>query len=309
MAAWLVAIMSLAWAEGILQKETIKKFGYLLISFLYLTALLFTKSRSGFLGFGVTFTIFWVVVFFIFKKRLGKISTNFVVFLGVALVTILIIGSPFNKNIFSLVRSKPQVNQVVVETSEPAEGGTESGEIRKIVWRGAINIWRAYPVFGTGVETFAQSYYPFRPIEQNYTSEWDFLYNKAHNEYLNILANTGALGFLTYLILIGFSTWQIIRGINSDEKVLGVGILAGYISILVTNFFGFSVVPVSILMWTYQAFVIPTIDGEKIKVKIKKNARYSYLQVFLFLLTGILVLVVILIKKKGDYFLINTNEI
>ena len=95
MAAWLVAIMSLAWAEGILQKETIKKFGYLLISFLYLTALLFTKSRSGFLGFGVTFTIFWVVVFFIFKKRLGKISTNFVVFLGVALVTILIIGSPF----------------------------------------------------------------------------------------------------------------------------------------------------------------------------------------------------------------------
>ena len=34
------------------------------------------------------------------------------------------------------------------------------------------------------------------------TSEWDYLYNKAHNEYLNYLTTTGIVGLGTHLLLL-----------------------------------------------------------------------------------------------------------
>ena len=71
---------------------------------------------------------------------------------------------------------------------------TDSAEIRRIVWSGAIEIARNYPLFGTGPETFAYAYYKYRPAEHNLTSEWDFLYNRAHNEFLNVAATSGFLG-------------------------------------------------------------------------------------------------------------------
>jgi len=90
-------------------------------------------------------------------------------------------------------------------------GGTESGEIRKLVWKGAINIWKDYPLTGSGPETFALLFPKYKPPEHNLTSEWDFVYNKAHNEYLNYLATTGLLGTLFYLILILSSLLQIFK--------------------------------------------------------------------------------------------------
>jgi O-antigen ligase len=57
-------------------------------------------------------------------------------------------------------------------------------------------------LFGTGVETFAYAYYFVRPQAHNLTSEWDYLYNKAHNEYLNYFATTGFIGLGTYLLVI-----------------------------------------------------------------------------------------------------------
>ena len=92
-------------------------------------------------------------------------------------------------------------------------GGTESGEIRKYVWQGAFNAWKSTPktmLIGTGTETFAFAFYQFRPVGHNLTSEWDFLYNKAHNEYLNYLATTGIFGLGSYLLFIGsFIVWFI----------------------------------------------------------------------------------------------------
>ena len=120
---------------------------------------------------------------------------------------ILIVGTPFTPSVNEFANKNEKVNIEAVAESEyrpPAleVGGTESGEIRKIVWRGAVEIYKNYPLLGSGPETFAYSYYNFRPQEHNLVSEWDFLYNKAHNEYLNYLATVGIIGTTAYLILI-----------------------------------------------------------------------------------------------------------
>ena len=72
-------------------------------------------------------------------------------------------------------------------------GGTDPGKIRLLVWQGAFEAWKNNPIFGTGVETFAFAYYKYKSPAHNLTSEWNFLYNKAHNEFLNYLTTTGTL--------------------------------------------------------------------------------------------------------------------
>jgi len=123
-------------------------------------------------------------------------------------------------------------------------------------------IWKKYPFWGSGVETFGFAYYETRPQEHNLVSEWDFLYNKAHNEYLNFLSTTGIIGFSAYLILIAISLFVIIKVYitNLSDKNISslftLAVFAGYSSILITNFFGFSVVATNLLLFLLPAFCV-----------------------------------------------------
>lgn len=300
MAAWLVAVAPLSWALAIskiknktskmssttyqiskLQIKNQKFWISTVISVILFTALLFTKSRSGILGFLTAYILFWTTLAWINRNNLLFLVRPFLIFNFLFFILASALGTPWTPSILEQnVKHLPaQAGDTQnVETGTVLErGGTESGEIRKIVWKGAMDIWRAYPLFGSGVETFAYSYYNFRPVEHNLTSEWNFLYNKAHNEYLNFLATTGVFGLGTYLLLIGAFLWWGLGNIkyqkskikNTDKNlknfdilnchfdiyILNFALLAGFASILVTNFFGFSVVPVALLFFLYPAMV------------------------------------------------------
>jgi len=207
-----------------------------------------------------------------------------------------------------------QADTVQTGSTSLETGGTESGTIRKIVWQGAIEVWKHYPIFGTGTETFAFSYYLYRPAEHNLTSEWDYIYNKAHNEYLNVLANTGTVGFLAYLGSIVFTALQISnfrtkifnqsennknknfktnKNLDPENGIFNVALLAGYVSILVTNFFGFSVVPIQLLFFLFPAFSIILTDSESIEKthNITFSPNQKLLVWMIVLATGCLVFV------------------
>jgi putative inorganic carbon (HCO3(-)) transporter len=196
-------------------------------------------------------------------------------FFSIIILVTFFVGQPFAQldkftfNGLKTLLTKPSATKTAkptATTSQPAVstgelGGTDSGKIRLLVWQGAIDIWRNNLVFGSGLETFAYAYYQYRPAAHNLTSEWKYLYNKAHNEYLNYLATTGTVGIITYLLLIVsflfFSFRYIFRKRRklSGKDFLIISILAGYGTILVTNFFGFSVVMINILFYLFPGFV------------------------------------------------------
>jgi len=300
LAAWLVALTPLTWGFGILNYESrIVNYGkskslkpiihYSLFIILF-TCLLFTRSRSGLLGFGIAFVVFWGLVFVLNRQDWKKILRPFLIFTFSFLILTFYFGRDWVPGINKFFPSKTRNSQPVIEQSPPQLLISESGDIRKVVWRGAIEIWRHYPLFGTGPETFAYSYYWFRPREHNDLSEWDFLYNKAHNEYLNYAATTGSVGLLAYFFLIGsFLFWSVKKIPNSNPpaggqipnksqipnskspKKLGQleirsirnsflpALFSGFLSIAVTNFFGFSVVPVQLLFFLFPAFAFTLI--------------------------------------------------
>ncbi|MEI6327259.1 MAG: O-antigen ligase family protein [Candidatus Roizmanbacteria bacterium] len=134
---------------------------------------------------------------------------------------------------------------------------THSGSIRLIVWEGAVKLFARYPLFGTGPETFAYTYPLTRPARHNLTTEKDFVYNKAHNEFLNILATSGIVGIAGYLALM---IWSI-RTAYLHRRY---STIAAMVAMHVANFLGFStsctqLLLVILLIDTY----IPDIQRDK----------------------------------------------
>jgi putative inorganic carbon (HCO3(-)) transporter len=256
----LMALTSTSW---------LKKGLYWLTGAALFATLLFTQSRSGQLGLIVGLGVFglgwlWLVI----RKQLSLREgvTQLAPWLVGLAVLVGVFGSAVSADLFTLMKSGSSVapvsssveatpaNQPVVNRLD--EGGTNSGEIRKIVWEGAVAVARRYPLLGSGVETFAYSYYQDRPTAHNLVSEWDFLYNKAHNEFLNFWATTGILGLASYCLILGWFGWQTVIFLlkaknNSSTSLLVIGLASGLVALSVSNFFGFSTVMVSILLFWY----------------------------------------------------------
>lgn len=290
LAAYVITLLPLSFVVTIQQfKEKHKKltvFASITTLFLFVT-LLFTASRSGFLGFAISLLLLIVGVgtaLVYQKKSKAKIQKQTlsisIGLVGVIALTALLFGTPFSPSFADILNTikpptQPKVPQenLIEETPQPVTnrlevGGTDSGEIRKIVWQGTVDIWKRYPIFGSGVETFAYSYYLDRPVEHNLVSEWDFLYNKAHNEFLNYLATTGIIGLFTYLLALSFLAFKPVHHAfttktDASAKLLAVGIASGITALSVSNFFGFSTVMVTILMFLLPASYWVLVSKEK----------------------------------------------
>jgi len=203
---------------------------YLLLTTILTLCLIYTKSKSGIIAALISLP-------FCLNKK------NFYYFFVVIAITAF----------FFLNKKIPTATPTTLNI-------TASSDIRKIVWQGALKLFSQHPLVGTGPETFAYTYYWVRPLSHNLTSEWEFLYNKAHNEYLNYLATTGVFGFLSYIAVILTSLYLLFK-----FPIF----LAAYLSILITNFAGFSVVITSIYFFLLPALIETPLDTTKHPTKNK----------------------------------------
>lgn len=261
LAAYLISIIFLPLAK-ILEirnkKVEIRSYLLYLISYILLfIVLLFTKSRSGLIGYGIGLIIFSLLNY---KNNLNKLLISYFLIL----ISFLIFGrgvSATTDKLFTLFSPPTTVRQPLTADTTPFNSLdiniTPSSKIRQIVWKGAWELAKKYPLFGSGVETFAYSYYNVRPVEHNLVSEWDFLYNKAHNEFLNYAATTGFLGLAAYLFfLISYIVWSLkttqLANYHTTKPFLAA-LLSGFIALCISNFFGFSTVPVQLLLYLFPA--------------------------------------------------------
>jgi putative inorganic carbon (hco3(-)) transporter len=153
-------------------------------------------------------------------------------------------------------------------------------------------------------------------------SEWDFLYNKAHNEYLNYIATTGLVGLGTYLFLIGSFVWWSLKQIYQKENrkdissYLILSLLCAYVSFLIQNFFGFSVTIIALFFFTFPALAFmlrdafyPLIFPKRLiflqtltrQIIYRKKLQTSLSQA-LVIVVGLLILNTLLNFWWGDYY-------
>lgn len=267
MAAYLAMVMPFAIYRAAKAKTNKSLCLYLIIQVLLVLGVIFTRSRSGYLALLVSQILLTV---FLLKSKLSNTKVKkvgVVASIAVVAMVTLIVGSPFNKGVIDVegLTNPPNISQTTPSGTAIDRGGTESGVIRLIVWRGALELFRLNPIVGTGAETFALSYYRARPLEHNNTSEWNYLYNKAHNEFLNYLSTTGVMGTSTYLALLVVSVLLLFR----RNSALAKASLSIVVSASVSNFWGFSTVTTSFLM--FLAIAIGLKGKDKLILKIPQR--------------------------------------
>lgn len=313
---WLGAFLAMTIPFSItlvLSSKGFQKIFFTASAFTILLGLVLTNSRSAFLSLLISIGI---LILLLGVKKIKSNLTILIIILFGSIFILSIFGRPLwernleaiRQNLFFL--QQPQKNlersaqtedssaSAVPSSTSLESGGTESGTIRLIVWQGAIEIFKNHPILGTGPETFAISYYRFRPSEHNQTTEWNFLYNKAHNEYLNYLSNTGIIGISAYLILIFGILFIILKNLialQNQLKMLQLGLFSSAISYLIVNFFGFSVVATSLFFFVIPAFsYILSDSNHTYQIRIPKKIPIhssiitgTILIIFIFLLVTI----------------------
>ena len=295
LASYLVLILPFAITFAmIFEKKVLTNF-FAAVAVILFIALVMTTSRAGILG-----IFFGIATLAVFAGR-GIIRENFkvvrIILLGF-LAAILIFGGFLFSRIGEIVsRDKNPESRVEDQTQQPSHPvtqspkGTESSEIRLIVWQGAIAAFKKRPVLGFGPETFAYSYYLYRPLSHNQTTEWNFFYNKAHNEFLNYLTTVGSVGTFLYMAFLASVIFVLFvqRGKVEPEKKLliaaGLGSIIGYQT---TIFFGFSTVASQTIMFLAICAILCLRNQNYFEIQIKEKLRTRFAQV-IFLL-GLIVL-------------------
>lgn len=124
----------------------------------------------------------------------------------------------------------------------PSKVGGASMRFRSVYWGSALKITQQSPVLGVGLDNYQDYYTEFKGETQQET-------RKAHNDYLQILAEMGVVGLLA---LLGFVAWTISHGVRAPRSepvgldvgkgerwILGIsGIVAIALARIFTGIFG-----------------------------------------------------------------------
>lgn len=141
------------------------------------------------------------------------------------------------------------------------------------IWPAAIKIWQEEPVLGAGPGRFTDEFRRFRPAQYNMQSEPQ----RAHNDYLNILADWGGVGGALLLGLLGVIGFALYRRFGdttspadagrSNRRALAVALTAAGVYVLVHEGSDFHLyIPVNALvMATLCALVVAPVGGSIIE--------------------------------------------
>ncbi|NMB70319.1 hypothetical protein GYA27_03910 [candidate division WWE3 bacterium] len=224
----------------------IKPWFWYTILILGYTCLWFTFSMSGFAGFGASFAI---GLFYLFRQ-LGFKRVR--VKIGFLLIYILMLAVLFpgilekrlydiRQDLFGMSVSPVYASSENLNANPSKYKLSDAGFIRKYAWVGTWNLIKSSSknfILGTGPETYPYSFQPFRPVELNYSSEWSYLFNKPHNYYLEIWAESGLLGLVAYGILF----FKVSKNQTIDKRL-------GLVGFAITNIFGWPVVATTLVFW------------------------------------------------------------
>lgn len=103
-----------------------------------------------------------------------------------------------------------------------------------MIWRDTLRMWQDHPVTGVGLGAFHTEFPDY--AQEDLRSKWpkkNYIVNYAHNEYVQTLAETGLIGFLSFMALLILFFRRIRRLARSETVPLFLAVLA----LLIQNFF------------------------------------------------------------------------
>ncbi|AGK55419.1 O-antigen polymerase [Bacillus sp. 1NLA3E] len=245
------------------QKKSRSSFYLITISLAFI-ALLFSGTRSGWVGVfcGIIFVSFFVIMK---RKYLWKKWATLLITLTLLVVLINIAekGSLYNRvgTLFS------DSYRIVTDKSTG-----EEGSFRLFIWKKSLPLVPKYFWVGSGPDTFA---YVFPNDQEKKGFFGDMIVDKAHNEYLQMAITLGVPALLTYLYLLFVilrNAFKAVKNVQMDkEKILLYGLISAIFSYLVQAFFNISTVPVAPIFWAVLGMTM-AVSTLYLNIEVKQDS-------------------------------------
>jgi O-antigen ligase len=228
-------------------------------------AIILTGSRGGVIGLVTILVAIAVLTIYGARKSEGddlaaRVSPAFVVVGGAVILAIAIGLVLFLGGADPLLRGTGVTNGAGDFTS----GRTE-------FWRTAVRIFLDHPIIGVGLDAFGVAYSVYD------TSNGLVRVEQAHNDYLQILADAGLLGFgcvAAFVFLLIRRGIAVVRDAPAGfRRGAAIGALAGCSGLLVHSFFDFPLrTPANAFVFLILA-AVAVVDIPE--VKLKNRRRHS----------------------------------
>lgn len=230
-----MVMLSGVGAAGFIMAQNWRQELFFLGSLMFsITIVLMTKAMGGLLGLCVVFLLMITVMLKEWKRRPHwRMDSGQLTILGTAAILLVLL--------IMLVTNHPLMQRFIQQLQDglgPLLGETiseKSGSGRYLVWKNALNFIPQTWLLGSGPDTFGLLYHSVYPLNNAQ------YYDKAHNEYLEVLLTMGLPMLLCLLSIYGTCLKNILqRFISKQATWVSAACLFAVCSYLVQAFFGIS---------------------------------------------------------------------
>jgi len=274
LAGYLVGIIPISLGLSLTVSSPIKRKLLFLSLILQVLCLFLTLSRSGFLSLTSSLSLFIFIGFYHKKIKLSSFRNIKVhyhkIFLFVALLIV----------ISALILNIPKI-EISRLTSLFTPSINNSVWLRVLEFKGTLNAIIENFLFGTGPGTFSIYFPDFQTQDfSKVVIERDEFLRHAHNEFLEVWAETGFFGVVTFLGIIISSLYIGFRHLKSNKLdayfFLLLGILSSIIGITIQMTFSisFRFIVTPLIFWSF----LGTINGLEISTvskTVQTKIRYK----------------------------------
>lgn len=252
-AGFLVMMLPLTATYMLLQKHrSLKQIMTAIVSLIIIVFLIKTKSRSAWVGASIS-----LIVLFWFNFKIKHMRW---VLLGLISAGIIIAGLIF----------PDEVGQRIGSLFDP---DTPSSFARRLYfYTGAARAFFDSPLLGNGIGNFILFLPRYRSPEYWMVKAEDIVPH-AHNEYLEILSETGVIGFVAFVVILFFlarSIVQNLKSIDDGRRTIFIGYGAAIAGILVDNLTSpnLRIIPIALIFWTISGVVLSSSPSKRITFTI-----------------------------------------
>lgn len=221
--------------------------------FLLLTTVIISQTRSEYISM-ILSTLIFVIFYFVYAKRTQSKIENKAVEkdlprlkkVNKILLITLLVGAALILVVYNTDNPLTGGGRVSVASRFSAMSSISSRDERFLAWLGSIYQWKDSKIIGTGIGTYQVM--AIDKLQQAMKDHANLLYGwnnfkRTHNDYLQILGETGIFGFATIILLMfvlivyAFKYLKIAQ--DKDDLLLFLALACAFIAFMVQSFFSF----------------------------------------------------------------------
>jgi tetratricopeptide (TPR) repeat protein len=147
---------------------------------------------------------------------------------------------------------------------------------------------REDPLLGSGPGTFLFDYAKYRAEEVNETPFWNIRFDRGASRFMTILATTGLIGGMTWLLVGLFLLGSAARRLfKTDEETWHalIGVFGAWAVLFLSKFLYSSTLTLEFAFWLMMAVLVVVHRKDFFSVKFENSPRAAMMVSFVFILT------------------------